>query len=77
MATLTFCDFSEALEAVESAPTEAALSGLIDTINQLFESDCLEVSPRDWAHLASATMFRNTQLRDAADQGVHADLSIS
>ncbi|NMX83706.1 hypothetical protein HBO10_29815 [Pseudomonas sp. WS 5503] len=68
MATLTFCDFDEALEAVESAPTEEALSALIDTINQLFESDCLEVTPRDWAHLASATMFRTTQLRDTSPQ---------
>lgn len=64
MATLTFCVFDEALEAVENALIEEALSMLIDTINQLFESDCLEVTPRDWAHLASATMFRTTQLRD-------------
>lgn len=68
MATLTFCDFDEALEAIERAATEEAVSGLIETINQLFESDCLEVTPRDWAHLASATIFRTTQLRDAAQQ---------
>lgn len=68
MATLTFCDFDEALEAIGRAATEEAVSGLIETINQLFESDCLEVTPRDWAHLASATIFRTTQLRDAAQQ---------
>jgi hypothetical protein len=62
MATLTFCDFEDALEAIEKAVTKHAVTAIVDQINQQFEGDSLDVTPENWAHLASAVLLRSHAL---------------
>lgn len=59
MATLAFIDFEDALDAVDIAPSANAITNLVDQINAQFESGSLEVSPINWAHLASAVLLRS------------------
>ena len=68
MATLMFCDFEDALEAIGKAPSEAALSTIVDQIDLQFAASTLDVTPSNWAHLASAFMVRVDALRGAADK---------
>ncbi|MGF6281786.1 hypothetical protein ABH908_000180 [Pseudomonas frederiksbergensis] len=64
MATLMFCDFEEALEAIEIAPSEVAMSTIVDLIDLQFATGTLDVTPSNWAHLASAFSVRLNVLRD-------------
>lgn len=54
MATLTFCDFDDALEAIKVASSNDAIVCIVEQIDQQFNAGTLEVSPTQWAHLASA-----------------------
>jgi hypothetical protein len=65
MATLMFCDFGDALEAIEKALSEVALSTIVDQIDLQFAAGTLDVTPSNWAHLASAFLVRIDALRDA------------
>lgn len=67
MATLMFCDFEDALEAIEKAPSEIALSTIVDQIDLQFAAGTLDVTPRNWAHLASACLVRIDALRGAGN----------
>ncbi|WP_221035103.1 hypothetical protein, partial [Pseudomonas syringae group genomosp. 3] len=62
MATLIFCDFDDALEAIQNAPTKLAVANVIDQIDQQFEAGSLDVTPSNWAHLASAVLVRSDSL---------------
>lgn len=59
MATLVFCDFEDALAAIESANSVAAITTLVDQVNDQFNGGTLEVTPTNWAHLASAVLLRS------------------
>ncbi|KZN20851.1 hypothetical protein A1D17_03160 [Pseudomonas fluorescens] len=63
MATLIFCDFEDALEAIQKARSESAMSNIIDQVDVQFAASTLEVTPANWAHLASAFSVRMTELR--------------
>jgi hypothetical protein len=66
MATLMFCDFEDALEAIEKAPSEVAMSTIVDQIDLQYAAGTLDVTPINWAHLASAFSVRLNVLRDLA-----------
>lgn len=66
MATMMFCDFEDALEAIQKAPSEVAMSTIVDQIDMQFAAGTLEVTPSNWAHLASAFSVRFNVLRDLA-----------
>ncbi len=63
MATLAFCDFEDALEALQAASTEASITTLIDQIDQQFNAGTLNVSPEQWANLASEVLVTVTRVR--------------
>ena len=58
MATLSFCDLEDALDALHSAVTEAAIKFVVDQVDQQFNARSLDVTPEQWAHLASAVLLR-------------------
>lgn len=63
MATLTFCDFDDALDALTQASSEAVITSVIDQLNRQFEAETLEVTPTNWAHLSSAVMVATARVR--------------
>jgi hypothetical protein len=63
MATLSFCDFEEALDAVHKATSNAAIANVVDQIDQQFNAGTLDVTPQQWAHLSSAVLSNNIPLR--------------
>lgn len=63
MATLAFCDFEDALEALQAASTEVSITTLVDQIDQQFNAGTLDVSPEQWANLASEVLVTLTRVR--------------
>ena len=63
MATLAFCDFDDALDALNVASSEAGVTSIIEQLNRQFEAEMLEVTPTNWAHFSSAVMIATTRLR--------------
>ncbi|TCV51428.1 hypothetical protein EDB99_10794 [Pseudomonas sp. 460] len=66
MATLSFCDFEEALEALQKAASNAGITSVVDQIDQQFNAGTLDVTPEQWAHLASAVLTHSVPLRAKA-----------
>ncbi|MDH4602419.1 MULTISPECIES: hypothetical protein [Pseudomonas syringae group] len=62
MATLMFCDFEDALDAIETASSTQAIDNVIDQVDQQFNAGTLEVTPTNWGHLASAVLIKAREL---------------
>ncbi|NVL49834.1 hypothetical protein F2S72_08790 [Pseudomonas syringae pv. actinidiae] len=62
-----FETFQAAISAVRAASTIDALNALVDQITVEFEADALEVTPKNWAMLASETLMRGDKIRDVAN----------
>lgn len=62
MATLSFCDFEEAMVVLQNAASNAAIRTVVDQIDQQFNAGTLDVAPEQWAHLASAVMSLKVEI---------------
>ncbi|VVP31869.1 hypothetical protein PS865_04403 [Pseudomonas fluorescens] len=62
-----FETFEAAISAVRAASTIDGLNALVDQITVEFEADTLEMSPENWAMLASETLMRGDKIRDVAN----------
>lgn len=72
MATLSFCYFEEAMEALQKAASNAGIASVVDQIDQQFSTGTLEVTPEQWAHLASAVLTHAVPLRTGKTTGPRA-----
>lgn len=66
MATLSFCDFEEALEALQKAASNVGINSVVDQIDLQFNAGTLDVTAEQWAHLASAVLTHAVPLRAGA-----------
>lgn len=70
MATLSFCDFEDALEVLQSATTNATIRDVVEQIDQQFNAGTLDVSPEQWGRLASAVLSHKVEITPSTNVAI-------
>lgn len=73
---IEFASFQVALSSIQAAKSKDETLALVDLIDSAYAADELDMTPKDWGHLASAVLTRGDEIADQHKKAkTHADHS--